>query len=440
LLIFFERKLTLLFLVCAIPLLFLPKINIVGFSSETAGIRIDDLVLLLAGGLVILARLLPEKRLSEIEVSVLVLTLVSLISFISNRILVSEKILILNAKIYYAIRLFEYFIFFYIGSFAARYMSVPKVIRLFLLWNLLWMLLQKFDLIGGITVGGYNAVSERVQGVASFPSEMGLILDLLFCYLIFAPEGDQKWALLFPSYLRPLVKKSYLYVLFCVFGVFVIFTGNRISILALLVCFLCKLKDRINFRSLTSMIVIPTILAALVGGSIYVMMQTESVYARSMSLFSVKNFELAAIVWDKLDLNIDPLEDEVVSSKNYDASWWMRIHKWIYILKTYVTNPECYLQGLGPGTAWSALDGGFLRIFVEYGVIGSLVFGWFFYLLYKINRQTKWMMIAFFFNLIFFDAYLAYKAMSFLLFSIGSLYQLEMERREEQRLILKQTY
>lgn len=402
-----------------------------GFSSETAGIRIDDLILLFAGGLIVLARLLPEKRLSEIEISVLMLTLFALVSFFINRLLVADKILILNAKIYYAVRLFEYFIFFYIGSFAAKYMSVPKVIRLFLLWNLLLMFLQKFNLIGGVTVVGYNAVSDRVQGVASFPSEMGLILNLLFCYIVFSPEGDDNWSNLFPAFLRSLVKKSYLYVLFCVFGVFVIFTGNRISILALLVCFLCKLKDRINFRSLGSMIIIPTVLTALVGGSIYVMMQTESVYTRSMSLFSTRNFELAAIVWEKLDLNIDPIEDSVVSSKNYDVSWWIRIHKWIYIMKTFVTNPECYLQGLGPGTAWSALDGGFLRIFVEYGLIGSLIFGWFFYLLYKINRQTKWMMIAFFFNMIFFDAYLAYKAMSFLLFSTGSLYQFEMARQEK---------
>ena len=119
----------------------------------------------------------------------------------------------------------------------------------------------------------------------------------------------------------------------------------------------------------------------------------------------------------------NPVGNEVILAANYDMSWWMRIHKWIYVIKAYVTNPECYLQGLGPGFAWAALDGGLLRIFVEYGIIGSFLFWKFFSSIYHINRQLKWMMISFMINMVFFDAYLAYKTMSFLLFIAGDAFE-----------------
>lgn len=428
---FFEKKLALLLVLLAVPLLFLPKINLIGVESETAGIRIDDLVLLFIAGLIFLAHLLPRRELNKFEVSVGLLTVFSIVSFLANRLLVYDHILFLDAKITYAVRIFEYFTFFYVGYFATQTISIHRVIQLFFAWNVCVMLLQKFSLIGGLTVDGYNAVvAERVQGIASFPSEMGLILNLLFCYFVFDEDNRSKFVQIFPPAFRSLLRSSYVYIMFSIFGMFVIFTGNRISILALIICFLFKLKQSINWRSVATMIFLPTIMAGIIGGCIYLIINTESVYERSMSLFSFKNFELAQIVWDRLDLRIDPLEDEVVSSKNYDASWWIRIHKWIYAMKAYATNPECYLQGLGPGTTWSALDGGFLRIFVEYGLIGTMLFIRFFSQLYRINMQLKWMMVAFFFNMIFFDAYLAYKSMSLLLFTAGGLYAMEVAKQK----------
>ena len=50
-----------------------------------------------------------------------------------------------------------------------------------------------------------------------------------------------------------------------------------------------------------------------------------------------------------------------VKFENYDMSWWMRIQKWCYALKMYVMHPISYLQGVGPGFATPALDGGFVE-------------------------------------------------------------------------------
>jgi hypothetical protein len=149
--------------------------------------------------------------------------------------------------------------------------------------------------------------------------------------------------------------------------------------------------------------------------------QTAGVYERSLDLLSMKNLELVEIVWDKTEAPSVPEENiTVISSQDYDVSWWIRIHKWLFALKLYLNHPECLLQGIGPGSCGAALDGGMLRIIVENGLIGAFLYRTFFCSLYRLNPQAKWIVVAFAFNMIFFDAYLSYKAMSLLLFICGS--------------------
>lgn len=422
---FFEKRFCLLILLFTIPLLFLPKINLIkmGAESETAGIRIDDIVLFFLAILFMWGHFLLDKKLYKIEGWVFLLTLFSLGSFFINKLLVSTEILEVHAKIFYAVRLLEYFLFFYIGALAAQFFPKNQIIRAFFLWNFFLIVLQKLNLIGGVTIDGYASnVSNRAQGVASFPSEMGLLLNLLFCYLIYDQECQSKILQIFPLAIRHLLKKVYLYWMFALFGILVIFTGNRISMLALLVCFLFKLKEEFDWKSITSLILISFVTAGLLAGVIHVIAQTEAVYQRSADLFTWRNFTLIGEVWNRIDLSKDPVGNEAIALEDYDVSWWLRIHKWMFALKTYVIHPECYLQGIGPGFAWSALDGGLLRILTEYGLIGCFIFWKLFATLYKINPQLKWMVIAFLINMIFFDAYLAYKTMSLLFFAAGHAY------------------
>lgn len=393
-------------------------------SSETAGLRIDDIVLFFMGCFLMWTHAFSEKRLLKIEGLILVLTAFSIFSYLTNRLFVSLDLLHLDAKIFYAIRLLEYFLFFYIGALSFRYANGNAMIKIFFIFNLILMSLQKFNLAGGILSAGYHSdVSDRVQGIASFPSEMGLILNLLFCFMVFDDTQTSNWVNFFHSpTLKHFLRKLYPYWMFSLFAVFVIFTGNRISILALFICFLFRLKQDMHLRSLASWILLGSLIPFLIVGAFYLIGQTAAVYERSLELFSWKNVELMQIVWDKIDITQEPLGREIVDA-NYDMSWWLRIHKWLFALKSYLSNPECYLQGLGPGFCGAALDGGWLRIIVEYGLLGAILFWKFFGMLYRLNRQTKWMLVAFSINMLFFDAYLAYKSMSVLLFACGYLFQ-----------------
>lgn len=423
---FFDHRLSLFILLFTLPLLFLPKINLISVDSgETAGLRIDDLVLFFLALLLMWSHTLSHQRMDKIEGWILLLTGFSFLSFFSSRLLSSSQVLYTEAKIFYTVRLLEYFLFFYIGAIASHYFQRHTIIRAFFLWNVFIMLLQKFQITGGVSSEGYYGdVSSRVQGIASFPSEMGLILNLLFCYMVYDPSLSSRLRRFFDTpFSEYFSRKLYLYSLFFLCGMFVIFTGNRISIVALLLCFFCALKQVINFRSAGSFITLMIVIPILLGGVGFFVAQSAGVYDRSLDLFSWKNLDLFSIVWEKIDLTKSPMGNEVVSSENYDASWWIRIHKWLFAAKSYLTHPECYLQGLGPGSMGAALDGGLLRIVTEYGLIGVVLFWKFFACLYRLNQQTKWMVIAFLINMIFFDAYLAYKTMSLLLFSCGYIFE-----------------
>lgn len=422
----FDQKLSLIILLLTLPLLFLPKVNLWSVDAqETAGLRIDDLILLCFGSFLMWSHALSHHRLFKIEGWILLITALSLLSYLLNQFFVSLGLLHMDAKIFYVVRLLEYFMFFYLGGIASQHLNGSLIFRSFFLFNILLMVLQKLNLAGGVISAGYHAdVSERVQGIASFPSEMGLLLNLLFCYMIYDDSGPSKLVNMIRSPdIRHVLRKLYPYWMFCLVGTFVIFTGNRISILALTVCFFFRIKQDFSFRSLSSWMMLTVLIPTVLGVTSYLIVQTAGVYERSLDLFSWKNLELFEIVWNKIDIAQMPMGNEGILSDQYDMSWWLRIHKWLFVTKSYLLNPECYLQGLGPGFCGAALDGGILRIVTEYGVIGAILFWKFFASLYRLNRQAKWMVIAFAINMIFFDAYLAYKTMSVLLFACGYIFE-----------------
>lgn len=434
---FFDRKFSLFILFACLPLLFLPKMNLISLdATETAGVRIDDFVLFFVGILLMWAHAASHHKIYKVEGWILLITFLAIFSFLVNRILVAFDILYMDAKIFYSLRLLEYFLFFYIGAMASQHFSGRTIVGMFFLWNLLIMTLQKLNLAGGIVSAGYHAdVSSRVQGIASFPSEMGLLLNLIFCYLIFDETAKPKIVQLFRSpFARDIVHNFYLYGMFFLFSIFIIFTGNRISIVALFVCFIFRLKQDLSLRSLSSYFFLLIFIPIIAVSIVLVIKETAGVYTRSLDLFSFKNFELFSLVWDKIDIIHNPTGNEVVQAQSYDMSWWIRIHKWLFMTKTYWETPESYLQGVGPGYAGAALDGGLLRIVTEYGLIGAFLFWKFFACLYRLNRQTKWMIIAFMINMIFFDAYLAYKTMSFLLFTCGYIFERQHAESRAKRL------
>lgn len=419
----FDKRSAFLLLWMTLPLLFFPKLNIVGIGEETAGLRADDLLLLLFS-LPCVGALFFRDKLSEIETTLFAIVGFSLFSFAINRLLFTAELLPVGASLFYCLRLLEYFLFFYTGMLAFRFLRLETIVKGFFLWNLLLMLLQKMQIIGIFSVEGYiSDPDDRMLGIASFGSEIGFLLNLLFCFLIYRKnDGDHPRFLRLPAELDRLMNLLYPYLLLLVFVLLVVLSGARMAIFALFVIFLFKMKDLVSWRNPSSYIL--PVLALTLGLTlmIYTLYTASNIVTRSKGLLSFANIDLISTVWDNIVLDYDPIDKETVRKGLHDTSWWMRIHKWCYAAKLYVLHPECWLQGIGPGFAMAALDGGYLRILTETGIVGCALYGRLFYLMASQSRELYWMMAAFMLNMIFFDVYLAYKPMSFLFLIVGYTY------------------
>lgn len=383
-------------------LLFLPKINLVNFESETAGIRVDDIILALFSFFLGLAFFFNNRKFTPIEIGLFFIIAASFFSYLINTLLVLSGILEIKAKLFYVFRILEYFLFFYIGQMAACFISLRRVVQGFILFNLAFMILQKMGIVGRITEMGTQSIDiYRISGVASFPSEMGGLLNMIFAYLLFEGKSDRK------------------FLLFLFFFALITLTGARIALAGIVFIYGLYLirKKKINWQR-TIIWGFPLLLTIIfVGGGLIA--NTESLYTRSLKLFSVNNLQIVTRTWEAVDIKKELYDNILLTPGDYDMSWWIRLHKWCYALKMYVLHPECYLQGVGPGVFSAALDGGVIRILTENGIMGCLLYGSFFKILSKQSEALKWVILSFLINMLFFDIYLAYKTMSFLFLAAG---------------------
>lgn len=420
----FDKPFSFFLVLCGLPLLFLPKINLISFGDrETAGIRFDDIALLMLCLVIFWAHFSLQKTMNTIERTVLAIVSFSIFSFVMNQLFVQAEWLHVNASIFYCVRIAEYFIFFYIGAMSLQFFSTFTVMAAFFIWNAALMILQRAELLGQFALGEYaGSTAGRVVGIASFPSEAGMLLDLAFCYLIFNEKKSRRFSNLLPPEIYAFFEQTYVYWLFLLCSTLVIVTGSRIAILALVITFLFRIKEDLKKGSIGTWLYGLGFVAIGTALAVIMILNTDSVSARSTGLFSFNNLKLVEMVWDKIDLSYNPIGNETVMFEAYDMSWWMRIHKWIYAFKIYYLHPESWLQGVGPGFAMAALDGGWLRLLTEYGVIGLALFVRLFSAIARQSLQLRWMVIAFSINMIFFDVYLAYKPMSLLFFVSGCVW------------------
>ena len=141
---------------------------------------------------------------------------------------------------------------------------------------------------------------------------------------------------------------------------------------------------------------------------------------RSVNLFSAANIEYFQEAYGSIDPGREPLEFSAITvPDDSDMSWMMRMVKWVYAIKVWRANPVCWFLGVGPGTWGPALDGGWLRLLTENGVIGLVLF----VLMLRCRDCNQSIMgpirCCLFINMLMIDLNIAYKAMAFVLFVLG---------------------
>lgn len=407
-----------LILLLGLPLFLLPKINLITPFGTNAGLRIDDLVLFALGGMILFGRLFSPTPLVREERIALLITLSGALSLSLNLLFLHFGVTQLEANPLFLLRFVEYFTFFYIGWVASRALSIEPLLWLLIGVNALVILLQWRGWVGAFGVYGYSpSIDRRPSGLFGNAAECALVLNSAIAYLLFGcPERGvlltvRGRALRLP--LNPLLVALNFFL--------ILLTGARIALLAFAFLVLCRYWRRLTFWLGLLLVVL-------------LLSQMElSILKRSGQLFSTENLELIPKLYRAVDVeNQDYFDASAVRlvDRQCDMSWWMRLHKWVYMSKYYLHRPLCWLFGLGPGVCWNALDGGYLRLLTENGLVGLLLYLWFFLSIGLRSPGLRWVVVVFMLNILFIDSYLSYKPMALLL-CLAGYHCLKLEGRED---------
>jgi O-Antigen ligase len=391
-------------IVLGVAMLFTPKMNIVSIAGESAGIRIDDVLLLVIFALLMAGVLLARKlTINGIESITFILIGYMLLSNLINLQMFGRSSLL------YSLRYFEYFMFFYIGRyfFDARY-SVGRLLYAMLLVNTILIVLQGFAIIGGFSSAGFaQDVSDRAIGLTGGPWELGAILN--FSLAIFLFDRNTVGGL-----------KLRIFLIACT-SALVVLTGSRMPALAhifLISYFLYRQSPNKTYFLRNAAIIGSLLLLVIV-------LVPNPLTERSESLFSMTNIEQFKDQYSKASVPEEKFEgwSEISTADEYtDPSWLTRVARWIIAIKTWTNSPLTWFVGVGPGNWGPALDGGWLRVMSECGLFGLSIFLVFLYRIAHISRATFAMVVALAINMLFIDLHLAYKAMALFFFFGGYAY------------------
>lgn len=382
-----------------ILLLFTPKINLVSVEGQTAGLRIDDVLLLVLLAYTALKFLLPKQnRFSRLELSVLLFLGLLLLSNLIN------LLFFRRSNPLYTIRYVEYFVFFYVGYFCSREFDVRRIAVALLVVNALVMLGQKFNLVGGFTSVGFGGdVSDRVIGLTGGPWEIGLIINYLFIILLYGRES------------RPVpFQRGFVY--FILTAALILLTGSRMPALAHVLIAFFYFSGR--FRSKTFFF---SLAAGLGVALIFLLVTVQNpLVERSSNLFTFSNIQLFSDYYQQLNVDVVFTDfPPTPGDADSDMSWLMRISKWSFAIKFWTHQMLAWIVGVGPGLWGIALDGGWIRLLTETGLAGFFIYLMILRNVARLNIAMRLLLIPFAVNMLMIDIYLAYKCMALFFFLTG---------------------
>jgi hypothetical protein len=380
-------------------LLFIPKINLISFRNETAGIRFDDFILLTVITLLLCGWIVElDFHIDPIPAAGLVVVAVF---FTSNLINAG------HSNFLYSLRLIEYLVFFWTGQYFIRSgYDFSFLVKFLIGLNCCAILLQALGLFGGFTADGYVSGLESPFGIsANYHSEMGALLNLAFAALVFGTK-----------------RLSSFWYWCALTGLCIFITGSRSALFAhclLTLVYLYKhSKNRSGFllRAVATTGLVLTVFVAI----------PNRVSDRSTDLLSAQNLDTFRDAYDAIP--VDPHFIGVVDSgdpgeapEGVDPSWYMRGFKWAQAVKImFAERWTVWIMGLGPGTLTPALDGGWLRLITETGVVGTIAFLILMRKIARLNTACSMAVLALAINMLMVDSHNAYKVMAFLFFLAGT--------------------
>lgn len=335
------------FLVCvSLLLLNFPKINLLNISGFSQGIRLDDLLFFL---LVFYfgKRILISKEIIIISVIFFLSFFVGYINHPFNHVL----------KFFYLIRFFQYLIFFESVRKKLNEVELYFILKLTFAFQFLYSLMQYI----------LNGFHYRVTGTTAGPWEVSIIMLLSGIFLFKKSEK----------------------------------ITDKILILVLIFVFLIMSAARAQFAAFLIILIfllpLSNIKKILAGISLFFL----GVLFKSLFLNGFGYLEFG-----RLFTTLEQLSDYFISEiksksldfgeggsyfgdcETLDCSFISRIQQWAFYIKSGFQSKNSILFiffGAGPGSGGMILDGWYIKLFIDFGIVGTV---YYFFILFK-NYTTE---------------------------------------------------
>ncbi|MGD0096248.1 MAG: hypothetical protein ABSB60_07110 [Terracidiphilus sp.] len=336
------------------------KVILVGWGDT--GVRVDDLLILLAS-LVLFGRgdIFRIPRSSGVK-AYLIFVVISFCSAVWN--VWVGRVELLNSALF-VIRLLQYLSFYYIGyALVESGIQVWRGLRIYF-----WMLcvLVPLQMVRLIPVASRFDAS-RASGNTNGPYELATVAVFFLCYFGYRER-------------KKLGAASALIILFL--------TASRITCVATLLSFAKRAIEasKSKLRMATAAVLVASLLWG-VGVWISSMADADSDTGLASRLHSLLSGSVTAgEMWEVYAAvptyrTATDFADGAVNhwalgfgmQSGSDVSAMARIVRWLALIKSTLSHFDSIVLGMGPAFAWVAVDGQYVRIFVETGLLGLLAF------------------------------------------------------------------
>jgi len=393
--------------VIVIIFIFLPKINIYGVAGS--GIRIEDFSILLFMSFFLL-QLGTQTNLNftnnqriKLLLKIYFLSALIVCTGVISTLFNSESGLI---EILFSVRLLEYSSYLFVGYYVSKVIDVTRLFYWYILINSIVIFMQKYGVVGGFATGNYvSDVSTRPIGLTSGPWEIGMILSFGIIWLIEKKKRNivVKWGTIF------------------FISAALVSTGSRIAIASTILVLFIRIIKANNF----SLVKTVSLISLLLFSSAVIIINSD----RMENILSNNNLSYIESAIENVDSNNYVMNEPNVTEfgdfkyGETDLSLAFRVLKWVHVVKKTISSADKVLLGYGPGHFGVAVDGSYIRVFGEVGVLGLLLYCFLFLSAAKVKGggQVKLYLAVLLINAVFIDVLYASRAMSWLFILAGGL-------------------
>lgn len=359
----------------------LPKISIISVGGSSAGIRVEDFLIVIVAFLLIYG-----LRRSSININVNLLKKIEKIFFtyiilstISTIYGVFRGFALPLTATLFLVRKVEYFILIYFGFYLGNIVCNKRrlLFNFVVIFHSIFCLLQQIGLIGSFNRGEMidTLTQGRVSSTFNGAYELSAFLLLLLPYylLSFVKERERKLS-------------SFIYILLITYCI--VLSGSRSSLVIAVIIFLMILHKEKILTKLETLKNFLTVLAISAPALLYSIPKIN--FSRFEDLSFLKTYQMLKLTWKYKNFEKyirlgdwygdAPIRLDQMDSLGYDGSSYARFSHWMQLIDGWLKSP---VIGCGVSVAGNSADGNYVKILTETGIVGIVTW---IYLLYQILK------------------------------------------------------